>query len=81
MSDQTPGLLVARRVLFKIALWCTVLSVATIAITSLIPGTATTNGFEFVTILMAIVFYIGVACWIAYAVVRMVGRERLGARS
>ena len=56
---------------------CTIVSVAAVVITSLIPGTSMSDGFKFVTILMGIVFYIGVACWIAYAVVRMVGRERL----
>lgn len=79
MSDtqRAPGLLVARRVLWRIAMLCTIVGLSVVVATSLIPGGTEFNGFQAVAVIAAAVVYIGVAVWIAYAIVRMVGRERL----
>lgn len=76
MTERTPGLLVARHVLWRIALTCTVASLAVIATTSLIPGVSIANGYRFVYVLVGIILYAGIACWIAYGVVRMIGTYR-----
>ena len=77
MSEPMPGLLVARHVLWRIAMLCTVVSVVVVVITSLIPGATLSATFGFAAVLTGIFLYTGIACWIAYAVVRLVATYRL----
>jgi protein-S-isoprenylcysteine O-methyltransferase Ste14 len=82
MTQRVPGLLVARHVLWRIAMLCTVVGLVLVAV-GVTVGTLSTNPDPnlWIGYIGAVLFYVGVACWIAYAIVRMVGRERLGAQS
>lgn len=81
-TNRTPGLLVARRVLWKIAMLCTVVGLVAVA-GSVVADAVTDRGnpVKFIGFIGAGLVWIAVALWIAYSVVRMVGRERLGEAS
>lgn len=58
-------------------MFCTVVSLGVILVSVFIPGVTTANGYGFLFVLVGIILYAGIACWIAYGVVWLVATYRL----
>lgn len=77
--SKMPGLLVARYVLWKIGMFCLVIGLAIVAtVVTIVPAlTGARSDMDWIGFIGAGLVWVSVPVWLAYMVVRMVGRYRL----